>query len=113
MVCVAFGSLGLDGEELLLLPANILHNRLAKSGADDATTLAKQVIEQRDKVTHDNSTSPPAGAGSNECPICFERYQDDESGTLVYHGYHTNMLHSKPLGCPFGCPLCHQVTKVC
>ena len=83
------------------------------------------VIEQRNALTSDDSTTPPAGAGSNECPICFEHYNDDETGKLVPRILgcgHTvcnaciaNMLtrvnavgHMKP----FGCPLCHTVTEV-
>ena len=125
VVCAALGMLDCDGEELLVLPAKILQKNLAKSGADDATTLAKQVLEQRDALASDDSTTPPAGAGSTECPICFEHYIDDESGKLVPRFLscgHTvcnaciaNMLtrvnavgHMKP----FGCRLCHTVTEV-
>ena len=127
VVCAAFELLDCDGGDLLDLPVKILQKRLAKSGAEDATVLTKQVLEQRDKLTCDDcdDSTTPAGAGSNECPICFERYTDDESGKLVprFLGCgHTvcnaciaNMLtrvnavgHSKP----FGCPLCHQVTNV-
>ena len=115
----------MDGEELMALPLTTLQKRLAKIGADNATVLAKQVLEQRDALTSNGSTTLPAGAGPNDCPICFKHYNDDETGKLVPRILgcgHTvciaciaNMLtrvnavgHMKP----FGCPMCHKVTKV-
>ena len=65
VVCAAFELLDCDGEELLLLPAKMLQKKLAKSGAGDATVLAKQVLEQRDALTGDDSA-----AEVNDQPLC-------------------------------------------
>ena len=139
-VCAAFQLLDTDGEELLELGVKTLQKRLAKSGADDATALAKQVLEQRDALISDDGSAaaetltavpipPPAGAASaRDCPICFEHYKNDDSGKLVpriligcghtvCHKCLTGMLtrvnaNANGHGKPFGCPSCRKVTVV-
>ena len=76
VVCAVLKLLDCDGEELLLLPAKILQKMLAKSGADDATVLAKQALEQRDALTGDDSA-----AKVNDqplCEICFLTFSSAE-----------------------------------
>ena len=65
VVCAAFESLGLNGDELMDIVLKTLQKRLAKSGADDATVLAKQVLEQRGALTSDDSA-----AKVNDQPLC-------------------------------------------
>ena len=93
VVCAAFELLDCDGEELLLLPAKMLQKKLAKSGAGDATVLAKQVLEQRDALTGDDSA-----AEVNDqplCEICFLTFFREAART-AYPSLRARILRELP-----------------
>jgi ankyrin repeat protein len=131
-VATVMMALDLDGEELLDLGLKILQKLLAKHGAQNAETLAKQVIEQRDALLlPGDSTTESASIKSElsdilECPLCMELYSDDEAGLrvpriltkcghTVCHGCIANMLTrvlAEGNAKPYKCPTCSKVTKV-
>jgi hypothetical protein len=131
-VATVMMALDLDGEELLDLGLKILQKKLAKHGAQNAETLAKQVIEQRDALLlPGDSTTESASIKSElsdilECPLCMELYSDDEAGLrvpriltkcghTVCHGCIANMLTrvlAEGNAKPYKCPTCSKVTKV-
>jgi hypothetical protein len=126
-------ALDLDGEELIHLRVKILQKLLAKHGAQDAESVSKQVIEQRDALlllpgdSASESASPKSDLSDTlECPLCMELYCDVEPGLrvpriltscghTVCHGCITKMMTrvlAEGNAKPYSCPTCSKVTKV-
>ena len=118
----------MDGEDLLDFNARPLQKLLRKAGAEKPEAAAKAILQQRDSVgKEEEAASKPAAkeADALECPLCMERYADDDSelhvprtlpcGHTACQGCLSLMLrtadaeaHVKKLPCP----TCRVVTEV-
>ena len=110
-----------DGQDLADFKGRLLHKMLAKAGVDDAEAAVKVLLRERDSMLAERAESSEA----TDCPLCFERYRDDETGRLVPRSLQCG--HSACQGCyasmlrPINadgnvkrleCPECRVVTAV-
>eukprot|EP01045_Picozoa_sp_COSAG04_P019896 COSAG04_NODE_1977_length_5094_cov_11.505105_3_plen_871_part_00 len=80
-VASVFAQMDLDGDELASVKGKSLAKRLAKLGLGDPQLVVQTLLRERDSRTAASGRN--AGGDATECPLCFERYRDDESGRHV------------------------------
>ena len=117
----------MDGEDLLDFTLKMLQKMLRKAGAEEPEAAAKAILRQRDSVGKEEqaASNPVKEADALECPLCMERYADDDSelhvpcilscGHTACQGCFTLML--RPIAADGGfkklaCPECRKTTEV-
>ena len=117
----------IDGEELLDFTPKLLQKLLRKAGAEEPEAAAKAILQQRDSVGKEAqaASKPARDADALECPLCMERYADDDSelhvprtlpcGHTACQGCFAKMLRPVAADGDFKkleCPECRKTTKV-
>eukprot|EP01045_Picozoa_sp_COSAG04_P000282 COSAG04_NODE_6_length_47123_cov_87.347482_5_plen_1442_part_00 len=117
----------MDGEDLLIFIPKTLQKMLRKAGAEEPEAAAKAILRQRDSLGKDKpaASKPAKEADALECPLCMERYAEDESevhvprtlpcGHTACQGCFAKMLRPVAAEGDFKkleCPECRKTTKV-
>ena len=117
-----------DGEELVGLMLKTLQRMLRKDGVENHEPVAAAILRQRDSADKQKpaaASKPAKEADALECPLCMERYADDDSelhvprtlpcGHTACQGCFAKML--RPVAADgdykkLECPECRKTTKV-
>eukprot|EP01045_Picozoa_sp_COSAG04_P009220 COSAG04_NODE_529_length_13029_cov_3.203248_10_plen_752_part_00 len=117
-----FAHMEFDGDDLSRVHGKMLVKQLAKLGAEDPQLAVRTLLRERDSVLAGRTEQ---SSQATDCPLCFERYRDDECGRRVPRSLQCG--HSACQGCyalmlqPINadgnvkrleCPECRVVTAV-